>query len=74
MEPEPITTYHCPQCGVLLESTGAITVDGADCPLFQCDACVVTKPIFGEPFEVALTFAVNSAGQPFDPVDDRLLS
>ena len=69
-----ITTYHCPKCSILLETTGSIEVDGIECPVFQCAACVVTKPIFGEPFRVALTFAVNATGQPFDPVDDELLS
>lgn len=72
--PVMIATYHCPKCSALLEATGAIEVDGVECPVFQCDSCVVVKPIFGEPFRVALTFAVNAAGQPFDPVDDELLS
>jgi hypothetical protein len=71
MTPDPITTYHCPKCGALIESTGTITVDDTDCPLFQCDGCVVVKTIFGEPFPVALTFCVNATGQPFDPVDDE---
>lgn len=68
-----LDTYHCPKCSALLHATGSITVDGVECPVFQCDSCVVTKLIFGEPFEVAVTFAVNPAGQSFDPVDDTLL-
>ena len=71
---EPISTYHCPKCGTLLESSGTISLDGTDVPLFQCDSCVVVKNIFGEPFPVALTANVNATGQPFDPVDDELLS
>lgn len=68
-----LNTYHCPKCSALLHATGSITMEGVACPVFQCDTCVVTKPIFGEPFEVAVTFAVNPQGQPFDPVDDTLL-
>ncbi len=72
MDAQP-PTYHCPKCSALLTATGAVTVNGTECPVFQCDTCVVSKPIFGEPFEVAMTFCVNAAGQPFDPVDDSLL-
>ena len=69
-----IANYHCPKCSTLLEATGTIEVDGIECPVFQCDSCVVVKPIFGEPFSIALTFVVNAAGQPIDPVDDELVS
>lgn len=68
-----ITVWHCPRCGLQLQATGSIEIDSETMPVFQCDRCVVTKPIFGEPFEVALTFAVNAAGQPIDPADDVLL-
>jgi uncharacterized Zn finger protein len=65
--------WHCPKCGMELETAGTICFDGNDCSVFQCDSCTVFKPIFDKPFEVALTFAVNDAGQPFDPVDEQLL-
>lgn len=68
-----ISVWHCPRCGVELHASGSIEQDGEVMPVFQCDACVVSKEIFGEPFDVALTFAVNAAGQPVDPADDELL-
>lgn len=73
MTDAPITVWHCPRCGDELHSTGSIEMDGETMPVFQCDRCVVTAEVFGEPFEVALTFAVNAAGQPVDPADDTLL-
>jgi uncharacterized Zn finger protein len=63
--------WHCPKCGSEIESAGVIHTNGQDCSVFQCDSCVIVKPIFGRPFDVALTFAVNDAGRPFDPVDDE---
>lgn len=63
-------TWHCPNCGAQLEACGTLNVGGADCSVFQCDSCVVSKPFCGEPIDVALTFAINDAGQPFDPADD----
>jgi hypothetical protein len=62
-----ILTWHCPKCGKSLEAEGAITVDGAECPVFQCDACVVSVEMFGERFDGAFTFAVAPGGRPFDP-------
>jgi hypothetical protein len=41
-------------------------------PVFQCEDCIVKKTIFGpdtEPFEVAYTFCVDSAGRCFDPTE-----
>lgn len=64
-----INTYHCPQCSTLLHTTGTLSCDGVDCPVFQCDGCVITKPIFGEPFSIALTFCVAPSGATFDPVE-----
>ena len=66
-------TWHCPGCGAQLESVGTMTLGDCECSVFQCDTCVVSKPICGEPFDVALTFAVNDAGKPFDPADDELI-
>jgi len=65
--------WHCPMCGLELESAGVIRIRGQDCSVFQCETCVWSKPIFGRPFEVAVTFAVNDAGQAFDPVDEQVI-
>ena len=65
-----IDTFPCPECGRALLRSGAVAVEGADFPVFQCDECVVQTEMFGEPFEAALTFAVDAKGQPFDPASD----
>jgi hypothetical protein len=67
-----VDTWHCPKCGMQLESSGVIVVNDEECSVFQCDTCTVEKPIFNEPFEVALTFAIDDRGKPFDPVDDEI--
>jgi hypothetical protein len=68
-----ITTWHCPRCSMELQASGSVEADGETMPVFQCERCVVRKPVFGELFDVALTFAVNAAGKPVDPVDDEML-
>lgn len=72
-EDEMIEVYHCPKCSRPLMCEGVVSVAGHDVPVFQCDDCIVKKTIFGpgtEPFEVAYTFCVDSAGRCFDPADD----
>jgi len=67
-----IDVYHCPKCGRLLTCEGVLPVDGHELPVFQCEHCIVKKTIFGpgsEPFEMAYTFCVDSAGRFFDPTD-----
>lgn len=55
-----------------LKATGYIEIEGETLPVFQCDKCVTRKPVFGEMFDVALTFAVNAAGQPIDVAANEL--
>jgi hypothetical protein len=62
-----IDTFPCPKCGRTLKRSGEVSVEGADYPVFQCDECLIQTEMFGEPFEVALTFAVDAHGKPFDP-------
>ena len=67
-----IDTYHCPKCSRLLKCEGVVSIDGYELPVFQCDDCIVKKPIFGpgtEEFEMVYTFCVDSAGRCFDPAD-----
>lgn len=73
MTNEPINVWHCPRCGIELRAAGEIESEGEKMPVFQCEKCVVKRPVFGEMFNVAFTFAVNAAGQPVDPGDDVLL-
>jgi hypothetical protein len=70
MTKETVNVWHCPRCGRELHATGVVECDGTAMPVFQCDDCVVQQKVFGEMFDVALTFAVNSAGQVVDPGDD----
>ena len=51
--------FPCPKCGRRLAKSGEVVVDGKACPVFQCDECLKTVEMFGAPFEVALTFAVD---------------
>lgn len=62
-------TFPCPKCGRSLKSSGELTVGDAVFPTFDCDECIMTVDVAGEPMELPLTFAVNSSGQPFDPAD-----
>lgn len=73
MTDNEIKVWHCPRCGIELHATGSIEMNGETMPVFQCDKCVHVRPIFGEPFKVAFTFAVNAAGQPVDPADDEFV-
>ena len=57
----------CPKCCRPLESTGSVEVDGHDCPVYQCNECLATVDMLGADVEVALTFAVDPDGTPFDP-------
>ncbi len=51
----------------MLPKSGEVEVAGQTYPVFQCDDCIVKVEMYGQPFEVALTFAVDGAGTPFDP-------
>jgi hypothetical protein len=57
----------CPKCGRLLPQSGDTTVEDQTFPVFQCDECLTTVDIGGAPFEIALTFALDDQGRPFDP-------
>jgi hypothetical protein len=59
----------CPKCGRSLQATGELLVADLIVPVYQCDQCLVPVDFAGEPMDVALTFAVNAAGQAFDPAD-----
>ena len=63
----------------MLKQSGEATVTYGDgheesVPVFQCDECVMIVDFAGEEAEVALTFALDEQGHPFDPADpDREL-
>lgn len=69
-----IEAFDCPKCGRHLERSGAVECDGVTCSVFQCDECMAYIEMFGKPVSVALTFAVDEQGHPFDPAspDGRL--
>jgi hypothetical protein len=62
-------THPCPKCGRKLQANGELAVGDYVAPVFQCDECLMTIDIAGEPMEVALTFALDANGEPFDPAD-----
>jgi hypothetical protein len=67
-----IDVYHCPKCSRLLKCEGVVSFLGEELPVFQCEDCVVKKPVFSpgtDEFEMAYTFCVDSAGRCFDPVE-----
>jgi hypothetical protein len=68
-----IDVYHCPKCSRLLKCEGVVSIQGEELPVFSCDDCVVKRTVFGpgtEPFDVAYTFCVDSAGRCFDPIEE----
>ena len=67
-----IKSHDCPKCGCRLERSGELTLDGQPVPLaiFQCDDCVESVEVEGEPFDMALTFAVTGDGQLLDALRD----
>jgi ribosomal protein L37AE/L43A len=62
-------THACPKCGRTLQQSGELSVEAVSVPTFQCDECLMTIDFSGETMEVALTFAVDAAGNAFDPAD-----
>ena len=60
----------CPKCSRQLAPAGVITFEDREIPTYQCDECLRTVEMFGEPVEIALTFCVDADGKPFDPADD----
>lgn len=66
-----LVSYQCPMCQRLLERIG-VTADAehGECPLFQCDKCVIDWEVEGETFPAAYTFYVIPTGQPFELRDD----
>lgn len=65
-----LTEFLCPQCSRTLERSGVVEFEGKSFPVFQCEECVVKCEMFGEEFDVALTFAVDEEGRPFDPASE----
>lgn len=67
-----VRVWHCPKCSAQLQACGEVDTMGHTLPVFQCDSCTETKMIFGEPFEVALTFCISPEGRAIDAVDGIL--
>jgi len=63
--------FPCPKCTRLLSPAGVVSFAGHEFPTYQCDECIKTVDMFGEPTEVALTFCVGPDGKPFDPAEDE---
>jgi hypothetical protein len=61
--------FPCPKCGRVLKQSGEVICAGVGetVPVFQCDECLVQTDFLGEKVEIALTFALDKDGKPFDP-------
>ena len=64
-----IDTFPCPKCNRTLTRSGAVEIEGATFPVFQCDECLVKDARFGD-MEFAYTFALGPDGEPFDPASE----
>lgn len=64
--------FPCPGCLSELTASGTVSINPVSFPVFQCGTCVRPVVLFGEPFDVALTFAVDEDGVAFDPASDAL--
>lgn len=64
-----IDIWHCPKCGTLLEKCGEVEGESECSPVFQCEDCTESKEVFGEVFEVSVTFMVKN-GIAVDIVDE----
>lgn len=62
-------SFPCPQCQRQLEPSGAISLGGAELPVYQCDTCLKSVKFMGEAMDLPLTFALDRDGRPFDPGD-----
>jgi ribosomal protein S27E len=65
----PTATVACPKCGRQLAAGGVLSIGGVEAPVYQCDECLVTTQVFGEPTEVALMFCIDKNGRAIDPAD-----
>jgi endogenous inhibitor of DNA gyrase (YacG/DUF329 family) len=61
----------CPKCGRNLLQSGEVVVGDETLPTFQCDECVKVVDFLGQKMELALTFALDKDGKPFDPADEN---
>lgn len=64
----------CPKCKQPLAPSGIANFDGEQLTVYQCDTCTRFVNFGGQEFEAALTFAVNPAGQLFDPESHQPLN
>jgi hypothetical protein len=64
----------CPKCVRELSPEGEICLGDERMTVYQCDHCVRPWQFDGATFDAALTFAVDSAGQMFDPATGESLN
>lgn len=64
----PLKFMNCPKCNQELQQSGELDCDGIPMRVYQCESCIVEADFCGEKFAAALTFAVDAAGNFYDPV------
>jgi hypothetical protein len=62
----------CPKCNRRLLIAGQLTLLDAVERVYQCDECLEVVEIFGQPFEVALTFTALPLTLAPSPLPPRL--
>jgi len=58
---------ECPKCQRVLEPSGELSAADQTAKVYQCPECIRVVDIGGEPFDAALTFAVDASGNIIDP-------
>lgn len=51
----------------MLRPSGELAIGRDTTTVYQCDECFMTVDMMGSSEEVALTFALDPDGKPFDP-------
>lgn len=62
-------TFPCPRCSAPLEAAGELDFEGQTYPVYQCDACIVPRELFGVVEPLPMTFYVKD-GVARNPDDD----
>ena len=57
----------CPSCKRLLAPCGEVEFEGKAAKVYQCEHCIKKTTLMGVEVEVHVTFAVDAAGNVFDP-------
>lgn len=66
----PYQPFPCPKCSAPLEASGELDFEGRTYAVYQCDACLVPRELFGQVSPMPMTFYVKD-GVARHPDDDE---